>query len=315
MHLNEREKTALELGSVGIEKFSDRMNDLPAWKEFFKNKILLLADLSDKTFDSLLEPIAYSKKISISQRWHKKFTSYKNGFNLPSEYSFDTFYKEYLELEDALKKYSLESLGLSHNTLWTHTRGYEYLQIIKSGYKNGVLNHACSNVVKYDSQFHINVHPGRHSHWARRFLKQNDIHCLSIKNEDYDEFMSSYPCKIIKRLYTINDIVESAPKQAKEVRIFLQGTNKNSWPFIVPILDLPNSDWGELDENNQITIAKNLKNKVYGYSKLVDKLNNGYDPRIDYQVNFSRDLDYIQRLYFAFCLNEKHEDNNFVLIK
>ena len=300
-------KRALKRGSTKIDNFNNRYNKNKNWNHFFDQKKLVLADLSHPHFNDILEPISSTEKITASNRWYKKYHSFKQY--LPEYYSIEDFVQDYYEVEKALKKYNLESLNLFENTFWMNTRGYEYLQMVKSGYKYGVINHACSDLKTKGDKFWIEVHPGRHSHWARRFLKQKDIHFLSVLKKDYKKFVSQYNPTILDEMHSISDILNALPNATKNPRIFLQGSNYNYWPFIVTELNLPKSDWGYLDKNNQINIDTSLKGKTKQYQPLLQKLLNGYDPRKDYNIVANGDVEYIQRLFFSFMLNKDTSDS------
>ena len=307
MQLNKTEKKALKRGSFGIDNHENRTNNLTDWEQFFCSKKLILADLSHKSFDSILEPIARTQKVDQSERWIKKFQDEKKW--LPGDYTLEQYYRDYYEVENALKQYSLESLNLFDNNLWINSRGFEYFQILKSGYKHGVINHACSDVRLINNEFVIEVHPGRHSHWARRFLEQRDIHFLSIPKKHYEKFISEYNVIVLDEIHCINDIIKSLPNKCIKPRIFLQGVASDFWPFVVTELNLSDNSWGFLDPNNQITINQSLKNNISQYRRWVKKLLSGYNPKQDYDIAVDGDTEYIQKLFFGFILNNNSKDS------
>lgn len=302
---SEDSNLALERGSWNIDHYNNRRNSLDDWKKFFEENNLYLADLSDNHFNKRIEPISIRQKnLKGDTKWiNKKYLDHvKNGYCEDIE----TFEKEYREVQLTLQKYDKSIANLLHNKVW-ELRGFEYLAMIKSGYINGIINHA-SSIVRNSNLFE--THPGRHSSFARRFLKQSDIHFLTAPKSVIDIEKNSY-IKIISKIETVDEILENLPKGTHSPRLWLQGTH-SVWPFIVTELNLSKNDWGTLDDNNQITITKDTKEQDFKiYKKWAAKVLKNYNFLSEYRVTINLDRDQIENYFLAFMLTNKTEDSIF----
>lgn len=305
--LSEKASESIKKGSFNIKEFKNRTNDLDSWKAYFQNNNLYLVDLSSNQFNNLIEPITSFKKHSEQDKKSK----YSDWVNIGYTKSFAEYLDEFRKLESCLKNFDQSICNLVGNGLW-NIKGYEWLQLIKSGYENGVITHGCTVI---HSKNFFETHPGRHSTYARRFLNQADLHWVTVPKKHVEWFENLSAAKIISKINSINEILELIPDKVIGNRIWLQGSIIK-WPFIVCELSLPESDWGELDGNNQVTISEYNKEKLMKiYKEWAEKVKQGYDVKQDYQIRINIPKHLVYNFYLAFLLTEQQEDSIFIKLR